>query len=376
MQTTSTPVLLTTKQAAHLGDLTLRCGQTLSDVTLGYETYGTLNAAKDNVVLICHYFSGASHAAGRYSADDPLPGWWDAVIGPGKAIDTDRWFVLAVDALGCVRIDAPHTVTTGPQSINPATGMPYGPDFPPLHVTDSVHAQRQLLAQFGISRLAAVAGPSYGAMQALAWATTYPEMVERVIAAIAPAELQAREIGFYAVMRDAIRLDPKFLAGRYSPDAPPAQGLATALKLMILLAGGRVDFDLGFGRRPAPEGSDHATAMETWLEQEAITRSRVCDANAWIRMLEANIGWDLAEGFLSLRHAFKDFNGRVLLIPGARDELLPSAHYHVPLMQALAEAGVAHDVCLLPPEKGHLAGLGDIDRAADAIRRCLETPAI
>lgn len=366
-----TPNLLTTKQVAPLGDLELRCGQTLRDVQLGYETYGTLNAAKDNAVLICHFFSGNSHAAGKYQDTDALPGWWDAVIGPGKAIDTNRWFVVAVDALGCVRIDAPHGITTGPTSLNPATGTPYGPDFPPLHVVDSVHAQRRLLDQLGIQRLAAVAGPSYGAMQSLCWAATYPERVERVIAAIAPAELQAREIGFYAVMRDAIRLDPAFQGGRY--ETQPRQGLATALKLMILLAGGRVDFDLAFGRRPAPAESGHATAMEAWLEQEAHLRSSLCDANAWIGMLESNIRWDLAEGYLSLRHALKGFTGRVLLVPGARDELLPSAHYHVPVVQALAEAGIEHDIYLLPPEKGHLAGLGDIGRASEAIRRILDT---
>lgn len=364
--------LITTKRIAAIGDLPLRSGQTLPDVQLGYETYGALNAARDNAVLVCHFFSGNSHAAGRYDEADALPGWWDAVIGPGKAFDTDRYFVIAVDALGCVRKDAPHGVTTGPASTNPATGLPYGPDFPPLHVVDSVNAQRRLLEQLGIPRLAAVAGPSYGAMQSLAWAATYPEQVERVIAAIAPAELQAREIGFYAVMRDAIRLDPAFEGGRYAPDAPPERGLAAALKLMILLAGGRIDFDLGFGRRPAAPASGHATAMEAWLDDEARSRSSLVDANAWIAMLETNIRWDLSEGYLSLRHALRGFEGRVLLIPGARDELLPTAHYHVPLVQALAEAGVSHDVCLLPPEKGHLAGLSDIGFAADAIRRCLE----
>ncbi|MFP5502998.1 MAG: alpha/beta fold hydrolase, partial [Candidatus Sericytochromatia bacterium] len=174
------PPSLVTKRVAHLPALALRCGETLSGVTIGYETYGRLNDARDNVVLVCHHFSGASNAAGRYREDDP-PGWWDAVIGPGKAIDTDRYFVVAIDALGCVRLDAPHGVTTHAASLDPRTGRPYGPGFPAIAIADMVAAQRLVLDQLGIERLAAVAGPSLGAMQALAWATERPEEVDRVI---------------------------------------------------------------------------------------------------------------------------------------------------------------------------------------------------
>ena len=371
--TTSPDGLLTTKRVHHLSELTLASGRTLRDVRLGFETYGRLNAARDNAVLICHYFSGCSHAAGRYASTDPVPGWWDAVIGPGKAIDTDRYFVVAIDALGCVRQDAPHGVTTGPASPDPATGAPYGPDFPDLVVADMVESQRRVLDALGVDRLAAVAGPSLGAMQALEWAATRPQDVDRVIAAIAPAELKAKEMGLYRVMEDAIRLDPRFRNGRYAPEEPPLDGLAIALKLMMLLAGGREALDRLAGRRPSSDpGAEWA--IEAHLERETRERARTIDANAWIAMLRTNLRWDLGRGRESAAEAIARLNARVLLLPGAGDELLPPASYHDPLEASLRLAGADGSVQGLSATHGHLAGLAEIGAAADAIRLCLETP--
>lgn len=370
--TSSTPLIR--KRHARLDQLPLRSGSILRDVTLGYETYGQLNEAGDNAVLICHHFSGHSHAAGRYAATDAEPGWWDAIIGPGKAIDTERYFVIASDALGCVRIDAPHGLTTSPASIDPATGTPYGPDFPALDVRDSVLAQRLLLKQLGVNRLAAVAGPSYGGMQALCWAATFPDMVERCIVAIGLAEFRAREMALYHAMEQAIRLDPKFAGGRYDPQDPPLDGLAIAIELMIIASSGTEDLHARFGRERAAGDTAQEWAIETWLDHEPRKRARLCDANAWITMLRTNMRWDLAVGQDSLSSALCDVSAQILLIPGSGDQLVHGASYHDPLVAALEKAGASFSVHPLSAAAGHLAGLSAIGEASEAIRACLDTP--
>lgn len=370
----STPLIIR-KRHARLDQLPLRSGVTLHDVNLGYETYGQLNEAADNAVLVCHHFSGHSHAAGRYAPHDPEVGWWDAIIGPGKAIDTDRYFVIATDALGCVRIDAPHGQTTGPASLDPRTGKPYGPDFPALDVRDTVLAQRLLLDQLGISRLAAVAGPSYGGMQALCWAASFPSLVERCIVAIGLAEFRAREMALYHAMEQAIRLDPRFASGRYARENPPIDGLSLAIQLMMVASSGAEDLHARFGRDRAPTGSGHEWAIETWLETEAPRRARVADANAWIAMLRTNLRWDLTLGQTGLETLLARVNARFLLLPGAGDQLVHGPSYHDPLVAALEAAGAPYAVHALSASAGHLAGLTAIHEAAEAIRACLDAPA-
>jgi len=377
--TSDTP-LLTTKQVATLESLPLDCDRILLDVKVGYETYGQLNAARDNVVLICHFFSGTSHAAGKYHPDDAQPGWWDAVIGPGKAIDTDRWFVVAMDVLGCIRTDAPHGVTTSPASLHPATGRPYGPDLPPLTIADSVRAQRMVLDQLGVGRLAAVAGPSLGGMQALEWAVSRPNEVDRAIVVVSLAEFQAREMGLYRVMQDAIALDPAFQGGHYDPQHPPVQGLGLAAKLMAILGSGRDLLRTIPGRVWADSERDPrrdmgaAWAVETWLDAAAAAKTATCDANAWLAMLRTNMSWDLAAAYGSLEAAMARLKARVLLLPGSGDELVHGPSYHDPIVRALAQVGADYEVCPLPALNGHLAGLQDIALASDAIRTCLERP--
>ena len=365
--------LLMHKRHARFERLPLRSGAMLNDVLLGYETAGQLNAAGDNAILVCHHFSGHSHAAGRYAESDAEPGWWDALIGPGKPLDTDRYFVVSTDALGCVRMDAPHGLTTGPASLNPDTGKPYGPDFPALDVRDTVLAQKMLLEQLGVQRLAAVAGPSFGGIQALAWASSYPSFVERCIVAIGLAEFRAREIGLYHAMEQAIRLDPKFKDGRYDPEDPPLDGLALAIELMIVTASGGDELHAKFGRSHAPRGTGE-WGIEGWLSMEPRRRAQFCDANAWLTMLRTNMRWDLALGHRSLDDALARLQSHVLLIPGSGDQLLPAASYHDPLVDALKKAGPPFAVQPLSPTGGHLAGLSAIAEASDAIRACLDTP--
>jgi homoserine O-acetyltransferase len=206
------------------GPVALELGGRLPSVTVAYETYGRLNAARDNAVLIGHAISGDSHVA-RHGPDDD-PGWWEIAVGPGKAIDTERWFVICPNVLGGCR------GTTGPNSTNPATGEPYGPDFPAITIGDMVEVQRRLVDHLGIASLLGVVGGSMGGHQALAWATRHPDRVRAALAVASSARLTTQALAFDVVGRNAILRDPDFRGGRYyGQGAGPAVGLALARML-------------------------------------------------------------------------------------------------------------------------------------------------
>ena len=192
--------------------LPLACGRNLADYDLIYETYGELNAARSNAVLICHALSGHHHAAGYHSSDDRKPGWWDSCIGPGKAIDTRKFFVVSLNNLGGCN------GSTGPTSTNPANGKAYGADFPVLTVEDWVHSQARLADVLGIAQWAAVVGGSLGGMQALQWSISYPERIRHCVAIASAPKLSAQNIAFNEVARQAILSDPDFLGGHFRKD--------------------------------------------------------------------------------------------------------------------------------------------------------------
>jgi len=220
----SRSVGLVTPQVARFDDpLALACGRQLPQYELVYETYGELNAARSNAVLICHALSGHHHAAGYHSEDDRKPGWWDTCIGPGKPIDTDRFFVVSMNNLGGCH------GSTGPASVNPETGKPWGPDFPPLRVRDWVHSQARLADQLGIDCWAAVIGGSLGGMQAMRWALEYPDRLRHCVVIAAAMKLSAQNLAFNEVARQAILSDPSYAEGRYLESGElPVRGLALA----------------------------------------------------------------------------------------------------------------------------------------------------
>ncbi|HLN64066.1 MAG TPA: homoserine O-acetyltransferase, partial [Symbiobacteriaceae bacterium] len=205
---TEAPFLQTRRQylqvAAPENPLPLDCGRRLTDVTLCYETFGDLNPARDNAILVCHALTGDGHAAGKYDPTDRKPGWWEMAIGPGKAIDTNRFFVICANVLGGCQ------GSTGPSSLNPETAKPYGLDFPPVTVRDMVRAQARLLDQLGIAKLHAVIGGSLGGMQALEWAVTYPDRMRAIIPIGAAGRFHPQGIAFNEVQRQAIMNDPDF----------------------------------------------------------------------------------------------------------------------------------------------------------------------
>ena len=278
---------LVTPHSAHFDQaLTLQCGQTLPAFDLVYETYGTMDAACSNAVLICHALSGNHHAAGFHSTEDTKPGWWDACIGPGKPIDTEKFFVVALNNLG--GCDG----STGPCSPNPTTGEPWGAAFPTVTVKDWVKTQALLADTLGIERFAAVIGGSLGGMQALQWAIDYPDRVANAIVIAAPPKLSAQNIAFNEIARHAIQSDPDFLGGRYyDADTRPRKGLMLARMI------GHVTYlsDDGMGTRFGRElksgdigsAQDVQFQVESYLHYQGTSFSEKFDANTYLLMTRA-----------------------------------------------------------------------------------------
>ncbi|MHC4288131.1 MAG: homoserine O-acetyltransferase family protein, partial [Planctomycetota bacterium] len=202
--------------------LRLKCGKDLSPIDVAYETYGQLNEQKDNAVLICHALSGNAHAAGYNSTEDIKPGWWDIMVGPGKAIDTNKYYVICSNFLGGC------SGTTGPSDTNPTTGKPYGLDFPIITIEDTVLLQKLLLDKLGIGHLLAVIGGSMGGMQVLQWSVSYPDFVDSAICIASTTRLNPQSIAFDAVGRNAILADPNFDNGQYHGHELPSRGLGIA----------------------------------------------------------------------------------------------------------------------------------------------------
>ncbi|WP_085614599.1 MULTISPECIES: homoserine O-acetyltransferase [unclassified Pseudomonas] len=267
--------------------LALACGRSLASYELVYETYGTLNASASNAVLICHALSGHHHAAGYHATTDRKPGWWDSCIGPGKPIDTNRFFVVSLNNLGGCN------GSTGPSSINPATGKPYGADFPVLTVEDWVHSQVRLAERLGIQQWAAVVGGSLGGMQALQWTISYPERVRHCVDIASAPKLSAQNIAFNEVARQAILTDPEFHGGSFQD-----QGVIPKRGLMLARMVGHItylsDDSMGekFGRELKSDKLNYdfhsvEFQVESYLRYQGEEFSGRFDANTYLLMTKA-----------------------------------------------------------------------------------------
>ncbi|WP_204293671.1 homoserine O-acetyltransferase MetX [Actinoplanes campanulatus] len=315
--------------------LPLDCGRELRSVRVAYETYGTLAPDRDNVILVCHALSGDAHAAGiaavppqegtREGFEKSL-GWWDGMIGPGKAFDTDRWFVVSTNLLGGCR------GTTGPSSADPATGEPYGPDFPVITVADMVRCERAFLAQLGIDRLAAVAGGSLGGMQALQWAIDHPSDVGAIVVIASTHALQPQGVAWNAIARESIQRDPDWQGGRYygtgrSPDA--GMGVARMVGHITYLSA--PGLAAKFGRRLQSGAdirytiSEPEYEVESYLRHQAASFVRRFDANTYLYTSRALTYFDLARDHGSLEAALEKVQARTLLISFSSDWLYPPA---------------------------------------------------
>jgi len=361
------------KRVFEAGSYQTRGGGTIANARIGYQTAGRLNAAGDNAVLIAHFFSANSHAFGRLGGPGGPVGWWDAIIGPGKPIDTDRFFVVSSDTLVNVNVGDPNTTTTGPATINPDTGRPYGMTFPVVSMRDFVEVQKRLLDSLGVKRLALVAGPSNGGLQAIEWAAAYPEMVDRVMPVIA-GEIDAWMQGWLDIWEAPIRLDPNWREGDYYAPGrePPLRGLAEAWKIVTLQANDR-PWARQFERR-IPEGQDPAKRIgdrfevERALDATGQARARTSDANSFLYMVRAN---QLAlREYPNLEAALSRSRARWLVAPSATDRVFPREGVQE-LIDALRRAGRPVEVAEVTGERGHLNGVLNVGSVGDRVRAFL-----
>ncbi|MEE9370873.1 MAG: homoserine O-acetyltransferase [Sedimentisphaerales bacterium] len=335
--------------------LKLECGKTLAPIDVAYETCGELNEAGDNTVLICHALSGDAHVAGYHGAKDKKPGWWDIMVGPGKGIDTNKYFVVCSNFLGGC------SGTTGPSSINPETGKPYGPDFPIITIADMVNVQKLLLDKLGVKRLLAVIGGSIGGMQVLQWAIEYPDFVEAAIPVATTTHLGAQSIAFDAVGRNAILGDPNFSSGRYYSKKGPDVGLAIARMIGHITYLSEQGMRAKFGRklRSADEYSydfNSEFAVETYLDHQGRRFVERFDANSYLYITKAADYFDLQKDYGSLTKAFANVKSRFLIISFASDWLYTPSQSE-DIVNALVANGKNVSFCNIASDYGHDAFL-------------------
>jgi homoserine O-acetyltransferase/O-succinyltransferase len=368
----------------------LDCGRTLDQVRIAYETYGELSPARDNVILVCHALSGDAHAAGSsatateatrdgFGAEDhdgSAPtglGWWDGMIGPGKAFDTGDYFVVSTNLLGGC------SGSTGPGSIDPATGTAYGADFPVITVADMVHTQRAFLDVLGIDRLAAVAGGSLGGMQALEWAVSYPDQVDSIVVIASTHALHPQGVAWNAIAREAIRADPDWQGGHYygtgrKPDA--GMGVARMVGHITYLSAEALEEK--FHRRLQFSDDLRFTItepefeVESYLRHQADSFVRRFDANTYLYTSRALSYFDLARqyGEGSLERALSGVEARTLLVAFSSDWLYPPSGSQE-IHDALQALGRPTELHVIDAPYGHDCFLLEEARQTPLIRTFL-----
>jgi homoserine O-acetyltransferase/O-succinyltransferase len=352
--------------------LVLESGYKLGPVEIVYETYGQPNDDRSNAILICHALSGDHHAAGVHSPHDRYTGWWDNMIGPGKAFDTDRFWVICSNILGGCK------GSTGPGSINPASGESFGLDFPVVTVGDMVTAQKHLIDHLRIQRLYAIAGGSMGGFQVIEWSLRFPEMVRSAICIASAAKLSTQAIAFNAVGRSAIVRDPEWKGGKYNGKGPE-KGLAIARMVGHITYLSELLLDKKFGRRLQSANRlsynfDTEFAIESYLDHKGSAFTDRFDANCYLYITKAMDYFDISRSYGPLKEAFAKAAARYLFVSYSTDWLFPTAQSKE-MVQALLSNGkdvsfidiespYGHDAFLLEEEKltriisGFLTGVG------------------
>lgn len=372
----STSVGLVEKQVFTTHDFSTYNGQRIAEVKVGWEAYGELNEAKNNVILITHFFSGNSHAAGRYTDNDALPGYWDTIIGPGKAIDTNSYYVISSDTLVNQEPHNPMVTTTGPASINPATGEPYALDFPVVTIRDFVNVQKALLDSLGVEKLHAVVGASMGSLQALDWATAYPDFVERVISVIGGGAVDPWTIATLQQWANPIIADPDWNDGNYYASAPPTAGLRQALGMVTLQAMHPVMFNQIYANSSPRETAPLHDIRQNFsvidqLNAAADARARFADANHLLYLVRANqlfmagFAEDLVTGLSPV-------TAKTLFLPATNDLLL-QPYLAQEAHNTLQELGKETYYEEIDGPWGHLDGVYMLDQKAELIKEFLGT---
>ena len=338
--------------------LKLQCGQLLAPITLRYETYGTLSPDADNAILIEHALSGDAHVAGYYSESDEKPGWWDTMVGPGKTFDTNKYFIVCSNVIGGC------SGSTGPGSMNPATGTRYGMDFPFVTIADMVHAQKKLMDHLGIRKWLCVAGGSMGGMQVLRWALLYPDCMESIIPLATTSRISAQSIAFNWVGREAIMSDPEWNGGHYTDQ--PDRGLAIARMLAHITYLSEESMRRKFGRKlqSAKDYSfdfDKDFSVESYLEHQGMRFVDRFDANAYLYITRAidyfdvadKSNGDLAKGLLPIQC-------KTLVVSFSSDWLFPPEQSRE-MVRGMLKNGLDVTYCNIKSSYGHDAFLLEDD---------------
>ncbi len=304
--------------------LVLESGHTLGPVQIAYETYGAPDDDRSNAILICHALSGDHHAAGYHDPHDRHTGWWDSMIGPGKAFDTNKYWII------CTNILAGCKGTSGPVSINPASGKPYGLDFPVVTIGDMVEAQKRLLDHLQITRLFSIAGGSMGGFQVLEWTLRFPDMMRSAVVIASAARLSTQAIAFNAIGRNAITRDPDWKDGQYNGGKGPEKGLATARMVGHITYLSEMLLDAKFGRRlqSANRLSYNFTsefAIESYLNYKGSAFTQRFDANSYLYITKAMDYFDISRSYGPLKEAFAQVQARCLFVSYSTDWLFPTS---------------------------------------------------
>lgn len=350
--------------------LPLQYGGQFGPVTLAYETWGTLNAEGNNAILITHALTGNSHAYDPEYPDNPKAAWWNPLIGPGRPFDTSRYFVICSNILGsCYG-------STGPASIDPESGRPYGMRFPVVTIRDMVNAQRKLIEHLGVRQLAMVAGGSTGGQQALEWAVSYPKLVQRAMVVAATAAITAQAVAFSEVGRQAIMADPRWQGGDYEPNQGPDTGLAIARMLAMITYQSEEAMEMRFARRPARQtiisSPSHAADLggrfdvENYLYYQGGSLVQRFDPNSYLYVSRAMDLYDVSEGYPSLEAALRRVRCRSLFIGIRSDFLFPAVRVRW-LADKIKEVGGDASYVELDSPHGHDAFLKEWEQMTDAL---------
>ena len=355
--------------AAPPDELVLESGRRLGPVTIRYETYGELNAARSNAVLVFHATSGSHHAAGYHTPSDRRPGWWDPMIGPGKAFDTERYFVVCTNFIGGCH------GSTGPASVDPSTGKPYGLNFPVVTIGDMVQAQREVVRHLDLPQLYCVAGGSMGGMQALEWSVRFPDLVRSAIVLASTATISAQGIAFHAIGRNAITTDPAWHAGDYYGRDQPRRGLATARMVGHLTYLSDESLGRRFGRKLQERDRfeydfSHEFEVESYLDYKGTRFAEEFDANAYLYITKAMDYYDLNGRDGGLTAAFASSRAKFLLVSFTSDWLYPSAQSKS-IVSALMQAGNDVSYVEIDSPHGHDSFLIETERQTRIIRSFL-----
>ncbi len=334
-------------------EMILESGAKLGPITLAYETYGSLNKRKDNVVMVFHALSGNSHAAGYYSENDKKPGWWDNIVGPGKGIDTDKYFVVCSNIIGSCG------GSTGPSSINPKKNRRYALDFPLITISDIVRTQKALIDYLGIKKLLCLVGGSIGGMQAIEWAVLYPEMVKSVIPIASTCKRSALSIGLSEAQRQAIMADPNWNQGNYYEKDLPEKGLALARMIGHISYLSEESMQRKFGRRLQDNNAfkyeiSPDFEVENYLHYQGKRFVDRFDANSYLYITKASDYFDFGEqkGKGSLTKAFSRTSAKYLVISFTSDWLYPTTQSKE-MVRAMKKAGLDVSFCEIETDFGH-----------------------